>query len=128
MATVRRSLSFMPTYEYSCEKCGGNFETVQSMRDAPLKECPKELCRQKKWGHGKVKRLIGTGAGIIFKGSGFYITDYRSDSYKEAAKKDAPAVDKPAADKPAAAKEGKASAPAATPAKTEPKPKKSTAE
>jgi putative FmdB family regulatory protein len=117
----------MPTYEYSCEKCGGTFETVQSMRDAPLKECPKELCRQKKWGHGKVKRLIGTGAGIIFKGSGFYITDYRSDSYKEAAKKDAPAA--PAAtDKPAEAKEGKASAPAATPTKTEPKPKKPTAE
>ena len=109
----------MPTYEYSCEKCGGTFETVQSMRDAPLKECPKELCQQKKWGQGKVKRLIGTGAGLIFKGSGFYITDYRSDSYREAAKKDAPA----AAEKPAA-KEGKA-APAAAPAKSEPKPKKS---
>jgi putative FmdB family regulatory protein len=117
----------MPTYEYSCEKCGGTFETVQSMRDAALQECPKELCRQKKWGHGKVKRLIGTGAGIIFKGSGFYITDYRTDSYREAAKKDAPAPP-PAADKPAGAKEGKASAPAATPAKTEPKPKKPTAE
>jgi putative FmdB family regulatory protein len=117
----------MPTYEYSCEKCGGTFETVQSMRDAALQKCPKELCRQKKWGHGKVKRLIGTGAGIIFKGSGFYITDYRSDSYREAAKKDAPAPP-PAADKPAGAKEGKASAPAATPAKTEPKPKKPTAE
>ena len=117
----------MPTYEYSCEKCGGTFETVQSMRDASLKECPKELCQQKKWGHGKVKRLIGTGAGIIFKGSGFYITDYRSDSYREAAKKDVPAA--PAtADKPSAAKEGKASAPAATPAKTEPKPKKQNAE
>jgi putative FmdB family regulatory protein len=117
----------MPTYEYSCEKCGGTFETVQSMRDAPFKECPKELCRQKKWGHGKVKRLIGTGAGIIFKGSGFYITDYRSDSYREAAKKDAPAAP-PAAEKPAGAKEGKASAPASTPAKPEPKPKKPTAE
>jgi putative FmdB family regulatory protein len=120
-------LPFMPTYDYSCEKCGGTFETVQSMRDATLQECPKELCRQKKWGHGKVKRLIGTGAGLIFKGSGFYITDYRSDSYREGAKKDAPAA--PAsADKPAGAKEGKASAPAATPAKTEPKPKKQTAE
>ena len=108
----------MPTYEYSCEKCGGTFETVQSMRDAPLKECPKELCQQKKWGHGKVKRLIGTGAGLIFKGSGFYITDYRSDSYREAAKKDAPAAEKPAA------KEGKAVS-AAAPAKSEPKPKKS---
>jgi putative FmdB family regulatory protein len=117
----------MPTYEYSCQKCGGTFETVQSMRDAALTECPKELCRQKKWGHGKVKRLIGTGAGIIFKGSGFYITDYRSDSYREAAKKDAPAP--PATpEKAAGAKEGKASAPSSGPAKTEPKPKKPTAE
>ena len=116
----------MPTYEYSCEKCGGAFELVQSMRDAPLKECPKKLCRQKKWGHGKVKRLIGTGAGLIFKGSGFYITDYRSDSYREGAKKDAPA---PAtADKPAAAKEGKAPTPSTAPAKAEPKPKKQVAE
>ena len=81
----------MPTYEYHCEKCGKNFETFQSMKDAPFKECPKELCRMKKWGHGKVKRLLGTGAGLIFKGSGFYITDYRSKSYTEAAKKDAPA-------------------------------------
>ena len=111
----------MPTYEYSCEKCGGTFEIVQSMRDAQLKECPKELCRQKKWGHGKVKRLIGTGAGLIFKGSGFYITDYRSDSYREAAKKDAPA----APEKPAA-KEGKPP-PATAPAKPESKPKKPTA-
>ena len=116
----------MPTYEYSCEKCGGTFELVQSMRDAALKECPKELCRQKKWGHGKVKRLIGTGAGLIFKGSGFYITDYRSDSYREAAKKDAPAA--PAAEKPAG-KEGKAApATAPTPVKAEPKPKKAAAE
>ena len=117
----------MPTYEYSCERCDGTFELVQSMRDAPLKECPKELCRQKKWGHGKVKRLIGTGAGLIFKGSGFYITDYRSDSYREAAKKDVAAA--PAtADKPAAAKEGKAPTASATPVKAEPKPKKQAAE
>ena len=116
----------MPTYDYSCEKCGGTFEVVQSMRDAPLKECPKELCRQKKWGHGKVKRLIGTGAGLIFKGSGFYITDYRSDSYREAAKKDAPAA--PAsADKPAG-KESKPAVPAAAPAKPDSKPKKKAAE
>ena len=60
------------------------------MRDEPFKVCPKELCRMKKWGRGKVKRLLGTGAGLIFKGSGFYTTDYRSESYKEGAKKDAP--------------------------------------
>lgn len=58
------------------------------MRDEPFKVCPKELCRQAKWGKGKVKRLLGTGAGLIFKGSGFYITDYRSESYKNAAKKE----------------------------------------
>src|SRR2546423_10854247 len=81
----------MPTYEYSWAKCGKNFETFQSMRDEPYRECPKELCRQKKWGHGKVRRLLGTGAGLIFKGSGFYTTDYRSNSYKEAAKKESPA-------------------------------------
>jgi putative FmdB family regulatory protein len=81
----------MPTYEYSCQKCGQTLEAFQSMRDEPFRECPKELCRLPKWGHGKVKRLLGTGAGLIFKGSGFYTTDYRSDSYKEAAKKESPA-------------------------------------
>jgi len=80
----------MPTYEYSCEKCGQTFEAFQSMRDEPYRECPKDLCRLPKWGHGKVKRLLGTGAGLIFKGSGFYSTDYRSESYKAAAKKDSP--------------------------------------
>ena len=82
----------MPTYEYSCEKCGKNFEAFQSMRDAAYTECPQDKCQQEEWGHGKVKRLLGTGAGLIFKGSGFYITDYRSNSYKEAAKKDTPAT------------------------------------
>jgi len=62
------------------------------MRDQPFRQCPKELCRLPKWGHGKVKRLLGTGAGIIFKGSGFYTTDYRSKDYREAAKKEAPAT------------------------------------
>jgi len=82
----------MPTYEYHCDKCDQNFEAFQSMRDRPFRECPKQLCRLPKWGHGKVRRLLGTGAGIIFKGSGFYSTDYRSDSYKEAAKKESPAA------------------------------------
>src|SRR5438067_9004126 len=81
----------MPTYDYHCEKCKKDFELFQSMKDAPLTTCPKELCRQKTWGKGKVKRLLGTGAGVIFKGSGFYSTDYRSAGYKEAAKKEAPA-------------------------------------
>src|SRR5438105_3195215 len=85
----------MPTYEYACAKCGHEFEKFQSMLDAPLKVCPKELCAQKKWGKGKVKKQVSTGGGLIFKGSGFYITDYRSDKYKDAAKKDSAAA-KPA--------------------------------
>ena len=78
----------MPTYEYTCHKCGKNFDLFQSMKDGPIEVCPEQLCHENPWGQGKVKRLLGTGAGLIFKGSGFYITDYRSDSYKEAAKKD----------------------------------------
>jgi putative FmdB family regulatory protein len=70
----------MPTYEYECQRCGRHFDQFQSIKDPPLKRCPK--CR------GKVQRQIGTGAGIIFKGSGFYATDYRSDGYKKAAKAD----------------------------------------
>ncbi len=58
------------------------------MKDAPLEVCPKDKCRQKTWGKGKVKRQLGTGAGLLFKGSGFYITDYRSESYQNAAKKE----------------------------------------
>jgi putative FmdB family regulatory protein len=81
----------MPTYEYHCEKCKKDFELFQSMKDEPVTSCPKDKCRQKTWGKGKVKRLLGTGAGLIFKGSGFYITDYRSEGYKQAAKSDASA-------------------------------------
>jgi putative FmdB family regulatory protein len=94
----------MPTYEYHCQKCDQNFEMFQSMRDKPVEICPREHCRLPKWGHGKVKRLLGTGAGIIFKGSGFYITDYRSKAYQEAAKKETPAA---SGEKAATAKESK---------------------
>lgn len=72
----------MPTYEYQCESCGHHFEVFQSMKDDKLTDCPEEGC------DGHVRRLLGTGAGIIFKGSGFYETDYRSDSYKKGASKD----------------------------------------
>ncbi|TDU81566.1 putative FmdB family regulatory protein [Prosthecobacter fusiformis] len=75
----------MPTYEYECQTCGHQFETRQSMKDPHLTDCPVEACA------GPVKRKIGLGSGLIFKGSGFYITDYRSDSYKAAAKKDSAA-------------------------------------
>ena len=78
----------MPTYEYQCEKCQGTFEIFQSMKDGALQVCPQEKCRMEAWGEGKVKRLLGAGAGLIFKGSGFYITDYRSQKYTEAAKKE----------------------------------------
>src|SRR4029078_12151939 len=81
-------LSTMPTYEYVCHKCNHQFELYQSISDNALTICPKEKCGQQPWGKGKIKRLIGAGAGLIFKGSGFYITDYRSKEYKEAAKKD----------------------------------------
>lgn len=70
----------MPTYEYRCKTCGYEFEEFQSIVDTPLTECPK--CT------GLVERLISGGGGLLFHGSGFYITDYRSDSYKKAAKKD----------------------------------------
>lgn len=68
----------MPTYEYRCEACGHQFERYQSITAAPLRKCP--ACGQR-----TVQRLLGTGGGIIFKGSGFYQTDYRSESYKKAA-------------------------------------------
>jgi putative FmdB family regulatory protein len=76
----------MPNYDYACAKCGKTFEVFQSMNDPRLDSCPDETCG------GSVRRLLGTGAGIIFKGSGFYATDYRSATYKESAKKDAPAA------------------------------------
>ena len=77
----------MPTYEYECQKCGFRFEEFQSITADPRKTCPKAECPSGK-GRGRVKRLIGTGGGLLFKGSGFYITDYRSDGYQQAAKKD----------------------------------------
>jgi putative FmdB family regulatory protein len=106
---------FMPTYEYSCQKCGQTFEAFQSMRDEPFRECPKELCRLPKWGHGKVKRLLGTGGGLIFKGSGFYSTDYRSESYKAAAKKESAPKASEGSDK------SSKTEPAKTPSSGEPK-------
>lgn len=91
----------MPTYEYACSACGHQFEEFQSITAKPLTTCPQ--CKKK-----KVKRLISAGAGFIFKGSGFYITDYRSESYKAAAKGDT-----------SSSSTGGESKPAAAPAKTE---------
>jgi putative FmdB family regulatory protein len=78
----------MPTYEYICKKCGHEFEAIHSIAAEPLKICPEDQCAQKKWGRGKVTKKISAGAGLLFKGSGFYITDYRSEGYKSAAKKE----------------------------------------
>jgi putative FmdB family regulatory protein len=71
----------MPNYDYKCQECEHIFEVFQSMNDPKLTDCPKDDC------DGEVKRLLGTGAGLIFKGTGFYETDYRSDSYKAGEKK-----------------------------------------
>jgi len=81
----------MPTYEYLCEKFGHHFEAVQPMSQGTLRICPQQSCPKKKWGRGRVKRQISAGTGLLFKGSGFYITDYRSEGYKQAAKKDSAA-------------------------------------
>jgi putative FmdB family regulatory protein len=83
----------MPTYDYECETCGKRFEVFQSMKDAKLETCPAHLCQDK----GKVRRLLGTGGGIIFKGGGFYQTDYRSASYESGAKKDSESKSPPSA-------------------------------
>ena len=80
----------MPTYEYACSKCGRQFEKLQSIKAKALTVCPRDVCPREPWGKGKVTRRISTGGGLIFKGSGFYTTDYRSESYKAAAKKDTP--------------------------------------
>ena len=85
----------MPTYDYCCDGCQYKYELFQSMTEAPRRKCPK--C-----GKPKLRRLIGGGGGIIFKGSGFHGTDYRSESYKrgaEADKKARESHDKPAGDK-----------------------------
>lgn len=84
----------MPTYDYKCEACGHAFEQFQSIKAEPIRKCPS--C-----GKRKVRRLIGTGAGVIFKGSGFYQTDYRSDSYKKSAQGEKPAAAPASPEKPA---------------------------
>src|SRR5580693_2448660 len=124
----------MPTYEYACSKCEHHFEIVQPITAKALQICPKDQCPKKPWGKGKVKHVISTGGGLIFKGTGFYTTDYRSEGYKAAAKKDSDAgssstaksadsskkESKPAASKPAEPAKSKpgASGSSSTPAKT----------
>ncbi len=108
----------MPTYEYKCDACGNEFEKFQSMSSEPVKKCPK--C-----GKNKVRRLISAGAGLIFKGSGFYITDYRDKGYSDQAKADSAA----GSEKPADAKASESgSADAPQPAAGESKPAETKAE
>ncbi len=76
----------MPTYDYRCKKCNHQFEAFQSISAEPLSECP--LCG------GAVERLIGRGAGLVFKGSGFYITDYKKSTKKDDSKSESPKSDK----------------------------------
>ena len=99
----------MPTYDYRCNACGHEFELFQQMSAKPKRSCPS--CKKL-----KLERLIGTGAAVLFKGSGFYETDYRSASYKKAAE-----AEKPKSDSGASSKATDAN-PDAKPA-TEPKPK-----
>lgn len=105
----------MPTYEYACQKCGHEFEQFQSMRDEPLKKCPK--CKK-----AALKRLVGGGAGLIFKGSGFYITDYKNKGSAPKEGGDAkpaeakPSESKPAESKPSESKSAESKTPEAKPA------------
>ena len=98
----------MPTYDYKCSACGHAFEKFQSISAATLRKCPK--C-----GKNALKRLIGTGAGVIFRGGGFYETDYRSESYKAAAKADSSGAKPAHAGEKAGAKDAKPVAPSTAP-------------
>lgn len=104
----------MPTYEYECTKCGHEFERFQRMTESPVKRCPK--CK------GAVRRKIGTGAGLLFKGSGFYITDYRSEGYKKAAEKASEKAKDSSAPKSESSNAAKESAPAKPAAKAKAAP------
>ncbi|TWT66036.1 FmdB family zinc ribbon protein [Allorhodopirellula solitaria] len=95
----------MPTYDYLCEACGHTLEIFQGIHDEPETKCPE--CKKK-----KLKRQFGTGAAIVFKGSGFYQTDYRSDSYKKGAKADAKKSESAGKSDQSSGKDAKASKPA----------------
>jgi len=107
----------MPTYDYRCDGCGHVFEALQPIKADPLKTCPS--CNQ-----DKLVRLLGSGSGIIFKGSGFYQTDYRSDSYKKAAEKDKPASESKSDSKSESKSESKSSADSKSSSKSEGKSEK----
>jgi len=101
----------MPTYDYECDACSHTFEVFQGINEPVKKKCPE--C-----GKNKLRRLFGGGAAIMFKGSGFYQTDYRSDGYKKAAKADKPAGESSGGDKKSDAKPSSGGESKATPPKT----------
>jgi putative FmdB family regulatory protein len=106
----------MPTYDYECDACGHEFELFQGINDPVQRKCPK--C-----GKLKLRRLFGTGAAVVFKGSGFYQTDYRSDSYKKAAEKEKKGADG-GGEKPKSEGDAAKKTEAAPPAEPKTKPKK----
>ena len=109
----------MPTYDYICENCGYEFDRFQSITAAPLRKCTK--CNKR-----TLKRLIGTGSGIIFKGSGFYQTDYRSESYQSGQKKEKTSADKNTSKKKTEAKPKAKDSTHSEKTKSDPTPKKKT--
>jgi putative FmdB family regulatory protein len=109
----------MPTYDYECDACGHRFELYQSISADPDRKCP--ACKKL-----KLRRLIGTGAAVVFKGSGFYQTDYRSDSYKKSAAADSgssPNTEKTSGEK-ASGEKSTSDKPASKPAESTPPKKK----
>lgn len=106
----------MPTYDYECDACGHSLEIFQSMSEGHKRKCPE--C-----GKNKLRRLIGAGAAVVFKGSGFYQTDYRSDSYKKSAEAEKKASSEAKSDTKKDSGEGKTKE--STPKKTDAKKKPS---
>jgi putative FmdB family regulatory protein len=111
----------MPTYDYECSACGHTFELFQGINENPKRKCPE--CKKQ-----KLRRLFGTGAAVMFKGSGFYQTDYRSESYKKAAAADKPPSDSGSSSDSSSASGSSSKSEGASTAKSESTSKKSKAD